>query len=64
MRKKFRFLTVLAVCVMVLSCFSVTAFACAYDDSFAGIGVLMGVLGAAIGNIFGLGMGAILHMIA
>ena len=27
MRKKFRFLTVLAVCVMVLSCFSVTAFA-------------------------------------
>ena len=25
MRKKFRFLTVLAVCVMVLSCFSVTA---------------------------------------
>ena len=38
--------------------------ACAYDDSFAGIGVLMGVLGAAIGNIFGLGMGAILHMIA
>ena len=29
-----------------------------------GAGVLMGVLGAAIGNIFGLGMGAILHMIA
>ena len=27
MRKKVRFLTVLAVCVMVLSCFSVTAFA-------------------------------------
>ena len=27
MRKKFRFLTILAVCVMVLSCFSVTAFA-------------------------------------
>jgi len=27
MRKKFRFLTVFAVCVMVLSCFSVTAFA-------------------------------------
>ena len=25
MRKKFRFLTVLAVCVMVMSCFSVTA---------------------------------------
>ncbi len=31
MRKKFRFLTVLAVCVMVLSCFSVTAFAYADD---------------------------------
>ena len=38
--------------------------ASAYSESFAGIGVLMGVLGAAIGNIFGLGMGAILHMIA
>ena len=31
MRKKFRFMTVLAVCVMVLSCFSVTAFAYADD---------------------------------
>ena len=31
MRKKFRFLTALAVCVMVLSCFSVTAFAYADD---------------------------------
>ena len=31
MRKKFRFLTVLAVCDMVLSCFSVTAFAYADD---------------------------------
>lgn len=31
MRKKFHFLTVLAVCVMVLSCFSVTAFAYADD---------------------------------
>ena len=31
MRKKFRFLIVLAVCVMVLSCFSVTAFAYADD---------------------------------
>jgi len=38
--------------------------ACAYDDSFAGIGVLMGVLGAAIGNFAGLGMGAILRMLA
>ena len=34
--------------------------ATAYDASFAGIGVLMGVLGAAIGNFFGIGMGAIL----
>ncbi len=36
--------------------------ATAYDASFAGIGVLMGVLGAAIGNFFGLGMGAILQI--
>ena len=36
--------------------------ACAYDDSFAGIGVIMGVFGAAIGNFCGLGMGAILQM--
>ncbi len=35
--------------------------ATAYDASYAGIGVLMGVLGAAIGNFCGLGMGAILH---
>ena len=38
--------------------------AVAYDQSYAGIGVLMGVLGAAVGNFFGLGMGAILKMIA
>ncbi len=38
--------------------------ACAYDDSFAGIGVIMGVLGAAIGNFFGLGMGFILQLLA
>ena len=38
--------------------------AVAYHESYAGIGVLMGVLGAAIGNFFGLGMGAILHMMA
>lgn len=38
--------------------------ASAYSESFAGIGVLMGVLGAAIGNILGLGMGAILHALA
>ena len=30
--------------------------------AYAGIGVLMGVLGAALGNFFGLGMGAILHL--
>ena len=35
-----------------------------HDNSFAGIGVIMGVLGAAIGNFFGLGMGAILQMLA
>ena len=38
--------------------------AVAYHESYAGIGVLMGVLGAAIGNFFGLGMGTILHMMA
>lgn len=38
--------------------------ATAYDPNFAGIGVLMGVLGAAIGNFFGLGMGAILQLFA
>lgn len=31
--------------------------ASAYDASYAGIGVLMGVLGAAVGNFFGIGMG-------
>ena len=36
--------------------------ATAYDPNFAGIGVLMGVLGAAIGNFFGLGMGALLQI--
>ena len=36
--------------------------ATAYDASFAGIGVLMGVLGAAIGNFCGLGMGALLQV--
>lgn len=38
--------------------------ASAYDASYAGIGVLMGVLGAAIGNFLGLGMGAVLQMMA
>lgn len=36
--------------------------ATAYDPNFAGIGVLMGVLGAAVGNFFGLGMGALLQI--
>ena len=36
--------------------------ATAYNPNFAGIGVLMGVLGAAIGNFCGLGMGAILKL--
>ena len=39
MRKKFRFLTVLTVCVMVLSCFSVPAFAYA-DDTEQNLPVL------------------------
>lgn len=38
--------------------------ASAYDPSYAGIGVLMGVLGAAVGNFCGLGAGAILHLMA
>ena len=37
--------------------------ATAYDPNFAGIGVLMGVLGAAIGNFCGLAMGAILQIV-
>ncbi|BAL00135.1 hypothetical protein OBV_29360 [Oscillibacter valericigenes Sjm18-20] len=37
--------------------------AVAYHESYAGIGVLMGVLGAAIGNFMGLGMGAILKIL-
>ena len=36
--------------------------ATAYSSTYAGIGVLMGALGAAIGNFFGLGMGAILKL--
>ncbi len=36
--------------------------ATAYDPNFAGIGVLMGVLGAAVGNFCGLAMGAILQL--
>ncbi|WP_369281766.1 DUF819 domain-containing protein [Oscillibacter sp. GMB15532] len=38
--------------------------AVAYHESYAGIGVLMGVLGAALGNFAGLAMGAILKLMA
>lgn len=38
--------------------------ASAYDASYAGIGVLMGVLGAAIGNFAGLICGYVLKMMA
>lgn len=38
--------------------------ASAYNPTFAGIGVLMGVLGAAVGNFAGLAMGAILRLIS
>ncbi len=36
--------------------------ASSYNASYAGIGVLMGVFGAAVGNFLGLGMGAILQL--
>ena len=36
--------------------------ATAYNANFAGIGVLMGILGQAIGNLCGLAMGAILQI--
>ena len=36
--------------------------ATAYNPNFAGIGVLMGILGQAIGNLCGLAMGAILQI--
>lgn len=35
-----------------------------YNPAYAGIGVLMGVLGATIGNFCGIGMGWILHILA
>lgn len=38
--------------------------ASAYDASYAGIGVLMGVLGAAVGNFFGIAMGQILKLLS
>lgn len=37
--------------------------ASAYNPSYAGIGVLMGVLGAAVGNFCGLAMGYIMQML-
>ncbi|MET3617116.1 putative membrane protein [Peptoniphilus olsenii] len=36
--------------------------ASAYDQSYAGIGVLMGVLGAAVGNFLGIGIAQILRI--
>ena len=38
--------------------------ASAYNPSYAGIGVLMGILGAAIGNFCGIGIGQILKMMS
>ena len=38
--------------------------ASAYNESYAGIGVLMGVLGAAVGNFAGLSCGYVLKMMA
>ena len=38
--------------------------AVAYNPNYAGIGVLMGIFGQAIGNFAGLGMGVILKMMA
>ncbi len=38
--------------------------ASAYNPSYAGIGVLMGVLGAAVGNFLGIGIGQILKVMS
>ena len=38
--------------------------AVAYNPNYAGIGVLMGIFGQAIGNFFGLGMGWLLNLMA
>lgn len=38
--------------------------AAVYDSSLAGIAVIMGMFGAALGNFFGMGLGAILQLIA
>ena len=37
--------------------------ATSYDESYAGIGILMGILGVTIGNFCALGMGAVLQML-
>ena len=37
--------------------------ASAYDDSFVGVGVLLGILGSATGNFFGIAMGYLLKLI-
>ena len=41
---------------------SAPVIASAYDSSYAGIGVLMGVFGAGIGNFFGIAMGYLLKI--
>ena len=38
--------------------------ASAYNPSYAGIGVLMGVLGAGLGNFFGIAMGQLLKLLS
>ena len=38
--------------------------ASAYNPSYAGIGVLMGVLGDALGNFFGIAMGQLLKLLS
>ena len=38
--------------------------AVAYNPNYAGIGVLMGIFGQAIGNFAGLGMGWLLNLMA
>lgn len=37
--------------------------ATSYDESYAGLGILMGILGVTIGNFCALGMGAVLQML-
>mgnify|MGYP003484521290 CR=1 FL=1 len=66
----FIFLVLIAMCVFTaiaepafLKISNILSTARAFSSiAIAGIGVLMGVLGAAIGNFFGLGMGYILQL--